>query len=98
MIETPDWDLHMLTADQPMFFRQLHQAGRTRRFVIASRETGGWDVREEADRSVVREVHYDDWHRVERARTAFALRVLTLVEEGWTEAGETLKYRTSGRA
>ena len=88
----------MLTADQPMFFRQLHHAGRTRRFVIASRETGGWDVREEADRAVVKHVHYDDWHRVERARSAFSQRVLTLVEEGWTETAEALKFRTSGRA
>jgi hypothetical protein len=88
----------MLIADQPMFLRQLQHAGRTRRFVIASRESGGWDVREEADRAVVRQVHYDDWHRVERARTVFSQRVLILEEEGWTEMGEALKYRTSGRS
>jgi hypothetical protein len=88
----------MLTADQPMFLRQLEHAGRTRRFVIASRESGGWDVREEADRDVVRHVHYDDWHRVERARMAFAQRVLSLEEEGWKDVIEGRRYRTSGRA
>jgi hypothetical protein len=88
----------MLTADQPMFLRQLEHAGRTRRFVIASRESGGWDVREEADRAVVRQVHYDDWHRVERARMAFAQRVLSLEEEGWKDVIEGRRFRTSGRA
>jgi hypothetical protein len=88
----------MLTADQPMFLRQLEHAGRTRRFLIASHESGGWDVREEADRDVVRQVHYDDWHRVERARTTFALRVLTLQEEGWTEVVEGRRFRASGRS
>ncbi len=87
----------MLIADQLMFLRQLQHAGRTRRFFIASRESGGWDVREEADRAVVRDVHYDDWHRVERARTVFAQRVMTLEEEGWTEMAEALKFRASGR-
>ena len=87
----------MLTADQPMYLRQLQHAGSTRRFVITSRESGGWEVRGEADRRVVRNVHYDDWHRVERARMAFAQRVLTLEQEGWTEVAEGLRYRTSGR-
>jgi hypothetical protein len=87
----------MLTADQPMFHKQLQHAGRTRRFLIASREAGGWEVREEIDRHVVRQTHYDDWHRVERARDAFTQRVQTLEGEGWTEVGEALRYRTSGR-
>jgi hypothetical protein len=81
-----------------MFLRLLEHGGRTRRFLIASRESGGWDVREEADRHIVRQVHYDDWHRVERARTAFSQRVLTLQEEGWTEVVEGRRYRATGRA
>jgi hypothetical protein len=87
----------MLTADQPMFHRQLEHDGRTRRFLIASRENGGWEVREEADRHVVRQVHYDDWHRVERARSTFVQRVLVLEEEGWTEVSDGRRYRTNAR-
>ena len=58
----PDLDGHM-------FNHRLQHQGRTRGFLISSRAAGGWDVLEEMDRHVVREVHYDDWHRVERQRT-----------------------------
>ena len=55
--------------------------------MIASRAGGGWDVLEEADRRVVREVHYDDWHRVERQLHAFAARVEILKNQGWVPVG-----------
>jgi hypothetical protein len=55
--------------------------------MIASRAGGGWDVLEEADRRVVREAHYDDWHRVERQLSAFAARVEMLKNEGWVPVG-----------
>jgi hypothetical protein len=55
--------------------------------MIASRAGGGWDVLEEADRRVVREVHYDDWHRVERQLHAFTARVEMLKDEGWVPVG-----------
>jgi hypothetical protein len=66
-----------------MFNHRLEHQGRTRGFMIASRAGGGWDVLEEADRRVVREAHYDDWHRVERQLQAFAARVERLKNEGW---------------
>ena len=31
----------------------------------------------------MREVHYDDWHRVERQLNVFAMRVEILKNEGW---------------
>jgi hypothetical protein len=40
-------------------------------------------VLEEQDRRVVRQVHYDDWHRVERQLNVFAMRVEILKNEGW---------------
>jgi hypothetical protein len=70
-----------------MFSRHLIQQGHTRQFDIHVAEDGGWEVREAADRHVVRLVRLSDWHRVERARTAFALRVLSLQREGWVDAG-----------
>ena len=35
---------------------------------------GGWEVREEHDSKVVRQVSYTDWHRVERAVQAISLK------------------------
>ena len=66
-----------------MFNHRLEHEGRTRGFLIETRAAGGWDVLEEQDRRVVREVHYDDWHRVERQLSVFAMRVETLKNEGW---------------
>ena len=68
-----------------MYARMLHKTPHTRRFTIV--ETGRcWEVREEEDSRVVRQVVYDDWHRVERARTAFAREASALRASGWTEA------------
>jgi 23S rRNA A2030 N6-methylase RlmJ len=70
-----------------MFNHRLEHQGRTRGFLIATRAAGGWDVLEEQDRRVVREVHYDDWHRVERQLNVFAMRVEILKNEGWVPVG-----------
>jgi hypothetical protein len=70
-----------------MFNHRLEHQGRTRGFMIETRAAGGWDVLEEQDRRVVREVHYDDWHRVERQLNVFALRVEILKNEGWVPVG-----------
>ena len=70
-----------------MFNHRLEHHGRTRGFMIETRAAGGWDVLEEQDRRVVREVHYDDWHRVERQLNVFAMRVELLKNEGWVPVG-----------
>jgi hypothetical protein len=65
-----------------MFTKELTQGGHVRRFTI--REAGhGWEVREEQDTRVIRQVQYQDWHRVERALLAFREQVLELEENGW---------------
>lgn len=47
--------------------------GHTRRFTVARHhETHGWEVRHEEDNRLITSVVYHDWHRVERARHAFA--------------------------
>lgn len=69
-----------------MYARALEHAGQTRRFTIAGANTGGWDVKEEQDSRVIRSVHYTDWHRVERARMAFAREVQDLKRAGWRES------------
>ncbi len=70
-----------------MFERNLHCGGHTRRFLIEARGVNGWEVREEQDSAVVSAKVYDDWHRVERARSVFQEEILTLTEQGWTVDG-----------
>ena len=49
-----------------MLTREFTQAGHTTRVTI-ERDQVGWQLREERDNTVVRNLHYSDWHRVERA-------------------------------
>jgi N-methylhydantoinase B/oxoprolinase/acetone carboxylase alpha subunit len=67
----------------PMFEQCLTHDGHTRRFRIKAIGGEGWEVREEQDSAVVRAKVYDDWHRVERARTVFEVEILQLTEQGW---------------
>jgi tRNA A37 N6-isopentenylltransferase MiaA len=53
--------------------RQSVEGGRMRRLVVRRAERRGWDVLEDIDNHVVRSVHCDDWHRVERMLQVFEL-------------------------
>jgi hypothetical protein len=66
-----------------MFKQSLTHDGHTRRFQITSMGAAGWEVREEQDSAVVRAKLYDDWHRVERARSVFQVEISQLTERGW---------------
>lgn len=66
-----------------MFTRNLRNADHTRRYSIASTDSG-WEVREEQDSRVVRRVALHDWHRVERERRSIGDRLNALRKEGWT--------------
>jgi hypothetical protein len=68
-----------------MFAKELKQAGHTKRFTISQAGVEGWEVREEQDSHILRQVFYQDWHRVERAAQIMALRVSELQENGWQE-------------
>ena len=69
----------MLAFDKSLRFRE-----QTRRYLIATTDSG-WEVREERDRQVVRTTHYQDWHRVERARKTISAELSALREKGWSE-------------
>jgi len=69
-----------------MYARSFRKADRTRRFTITDSRGSGWEVREEQDSQVIRSVRYTDWHRVERARMAFASQALRLEHAGWKES------------
>lgn len=66
------------------YAKHLHNDAHERRFLITI-AAEGWEVVEEADRQVVRQVSYSDWHRVERAKRALLLQVDTLKAQGWVE-------------
>jgi hypothetical protein len=69
-----------------MYKRIFRKADQTRRFLITSTGGAGWEVREEEDSQVISSVRYTDWHRVERARMAFATQALHLELSGWKES------------
>lgn len=69
-----------------MFSQELRLAGHVKRFLInrIGGESGeGWEVREEQDEQIVRQVRYTDWHRVERALGIFRLEIGELENRGW---------------
>lgn len=69
-----------------MYTRRFQKDSHTRKFTITSAGDSGWEVCDEQDRRVIRWAQYRDWHRVERARMAFALEAAMLEEAGWNEA------------
>jgi hypothetical protein len=68
-----------------MFAKELRQAGHIKRFTISQAGAEGWEVKVEQDNDVVRQVYYQDWHRVERAQQLMVLQVSQLEESGWQE-------------
>jgi len=66
------------------FDKSVRNEQQTRRYSILATDTG-WEVREEHDSEVVRQVHYQDWHRVERARRSIAIELDQLERSGWFE-------------
>ena len=68
-----------------MYARTLRKDEQTRRFTITESRGSGWEVRDEQDNQLLKHAQYSDWHRVERAKTAFAATAEALVNAGWTE-------------
>jgi hypothetical protein len=67
-----------------VFERHLVKEEHVRRFLV-TRDQNGWDAREEEDSVVIRALHHDDWHRVERAMREFEDTASELEKEGWLE-------------
>ena len=76
--------LNGFTSHMPrMYARTVRKDDQTRRFTISDAGNSGWEVREEEDDHVLKLVVYSDWHRVERARMAFATEA---ADAGWVDA------------
>lgn len=66
-----------------MFVKELSRGGHTRKFSIEAIGPAGWEVRAEQDNRVLKQVRYNDWHRVERALNMFSLQIDELENAGW---------------
>ena len=66
-----------------MFAKTIQKADYVRHYSI-QRTSVGWEVRTEQNSEAVRQVCYQDWHRVERALRVFILEVDSLEQDGWT--------------
>ena len=66
-----------------MFLRELSLSGHTRRFTVSALPSEGWEMRVEEDDRLVRQTHFSDWHRVERALSAVEREVRALQDLGW---------------
>lgn len=64
------------------FNMTLHLADQWRRLIVQE-VPRGWEVREEHDHRIVRQVCYTDWHRVERAVSVFKRQAFELERQGW---------------
>jgi hypothetical protein len=73
----------MSRRDRTMFARELTDGSRTRQFEVNEVGAEGWCVRERRDGTVVRQVIYDDWHRVELQMSRFAAEASQLAHQGW---------------
>ncbi len=66
------------------FNRTLTKGEHVHRFMVQSHGEG-WEVREEEDAALVKRVHRDDWHRVERDGLLFAMTARDLIRRGWID-------------
>ena len=66
------------------FTKKIQLLEHTRRYSIFTTEVG-WEVREERDSQLVRQAHYQDWHRVERAKRSISNELDDLQTQGWAE-------------
>ncbi len=53
--------------------KRILDGGHVRQIVVRHAARLGWDVSEEMDSQVLRAVHCEDWHRVERMLSVFEL-------------------------
>ena len=66
-----------------MFTIALRHDEHIRRYRVTPAQDSGWELTLTEDLKPTRQVHFDDWHRVERALVTLQLEVLELTEQGW---------------
>ena len=66
------------------FTKKLQHLDHTLHYSIVITDEG-WELREERDSQLVRQAHFQDWHRVERATRTIAIELDDLRTQGWAE-------------
>jgi hypothetical protein len=66
-----------------MFSIALRHDEHTRKYRVTASQPSGWELTLTEDTKPTRQVHYDDWHRVERAMLTWQLEIDQLTEKGW---------------
>jgi hypothetical protein len=66
-----------------MFSIALRHEQHTRKYRVTSSRESGWELTLTEDLKPTRHVHFEDWHRVERALATLELEVSELTSKGW---------------
>ena len=66
-----------------MFSIALRHDQHTREYAVSPSQTSGWELTLQEDLEHTRRVHFEDWHRLERAVAVVRLEVRDLTERGW---------------
>jgi hypothetical protein len=66
-----------------MFSIALRHDQHTREYAVSASQPSGWELTLREDLERTRQVHFDDWHRVERAVAVVRLEVEGLTARGW---------------
>jgi len=66
-----------------MYSIALRHDAHTRSYRVTPGQLSGWELTLTEDLQPTRRVHFEDWHRVERALQSLQLEVLQLTAKGW---------------
>jgi len=66
-----------------MYSIALRREQHTRQYAVSVSQPSGWELTLQEDLERTRRVHFEDWHRVERAVAALKLEVENLTASGW---------------
>ena len=66
-----------------MFSIALRHDQHTREYAVSPSQPSGWELTLQEDLERTRRVHFEDWHRVERAVAVVRREVEDLTARGW---------------
>jgi len=66
-----------------MFSIALRHDEHTRKYRMTASQLSGWELTLTEDTKPTRQIHYEDWHRVERALLTWQLEIEELTGKGW---------------
>jgi hypothetical protein len=66
-----------------MFSIARRHEQHTRQYAVSASQPSGWELTLQEDLERTKRVHFEDWHRVERAVAAVRLEIEELTSRGW---------------